>query len=108
MPKSVCLSSHDEAILAVFVYGGPTKRASVYAMRMARVNVYLPDDLATRARAAELNVSRLTQAAIQRELDRCALDEWLDEVAALPPTGINDVTALAVITAVRDEFEFGE
>ena len=35
-------------------------------MRMARVNVYLPDDLAAKARAADLNVSRLTQAAIQR------------------------------------------
>lgn len=77
-------------------------------MRMARVNVYLPDDLAEKARAADLNVSGLTQAAIQRELDRQSLNAWLDEVAALPPTGIDGETAQAVITAVRDEFEFGE
>ncbi len=77
-------------------------------MRMARVNVYLPDDLAAKARAADLNVSRLTQAAIQRELDRCALDEWLDEVAALPPTGIDDETVLEAVRAAKDELEFGE
>ena len=77
-------------------------------MRMARVNVYLPDDLAKKARAADLNVSGLTQAAIQRELDRCALNEWLDEVAALPPTGISDEAVVEAVRAAKDELEFGE
>jgi len=77
-------------------------------MRMARVNVYLPDDLAEKARAADLNVSRLTQAAIQRELDICSLDEWLDEVAALPPTGIDDEAVVEAVRAAKDELEFGE
>ena len=77
-------------------------------MRMARVNVYLPDELAAQAREAELNVSGLTQAAIQRELDRQSLDSWLDEVAALPPTGIDDEAVLEAVRAAKDELEFGE
>jgi hypothetical protein len=39
-------------------------------MRMARVNITLPDDLLNRARAAGLNVSRLAAAALAEELDR--------------------------------------
>lgn len=41
-------------------------------MRMARVNVYLPDGLAAASRAAGLNVSRITQDALRaarEELD---------------------------------------
>lgn len=35
-----------------------------------QVNIYLPDDLATRVRAAEgLNVSRVCQAALEQELE---------------------------------------
>ncbi|MEU0463751.1 type II toxin-antitoxin system CcdA family antitoxin [Amycolatopsis sp. NPDC006131] len=49
---------------------------------MARLNVYVPDELAERARAADLNVSALVQAAIADELQRRATDAWLD---ALPP-----------------------
>ncbi len=37
-------------------------------MRMARVNVYLPDDLHRDAKAAHLNVSELCQAAVREEL----------------------------------------
>ncbi|KAA1245376.1 antitoxin [Mycobacterium simiae] len=44
---------------------------------MARLNVYVPDDLAERARARGLNVSALTQAAISAELENSATDEWL-------------------------------
>ena len=77
-------------------------------MRMARVNVYLPDDLAEKARAADLNVSGLTQAAIQRELDRQSLNAWLDEVANLPSTGIDDESVVEAVRAAKDELEFGE
>ena len=75
---------------------------------MARVNVYLPDDLAEQARSADLNVSGLAQAAIRRELDRCALNEWLDQVTALPPTGISDAAVVEAVRAAKDELEFGE
>lgn len=77
-------------------------------MRMARVNVYLPDELAEKARSADLNVSGLTQAAIQRELDRQSLNAWLDEVASLPPKGIDDESVVDAVRAAKDELEFGE
>ena len=51
---------------------------------MARANVYLPDDLHDRARAAGLNVSEVTQLALERELDRldrlAAMDTFLEEL----------------------------
>lgn len=55
-------------------------------MRMARVNITVPDDLLDRARAAGLNVSRLTASALSEELDRrakiAALDSYLQELEA--------------------------
>ena len=46
-------------------------------MRMARVNVYLPDDLAAQAKAAGLNVSGLTQEAIESALAALGLTGWI-------------------------------
>ena len=48
---------------------------------MSRLNVYLPDDLAERARAVGLNISGLAQDAVAAELDRRLLRTWMD---ALP------------------------
>jgi post-segregation antitoxin (ccd killing protein) len=41
-------------------------------MRMARVNITMPDDLYDQARRAGLNVSQLAQRAIADELNRMA------------------------------------
>ncbi|OHV44211.1 hypothetical protein BCD48_25915 [Pseudofrankia sp. BMG5.36] len=53
-------------------------------MRMARVNITVPDDLLVRAKAAGVNVSRVTAAALVEELDRQAklaeLDAYLLEL----------------------------
>jgi hypothetical protein len=53
-------------------------------MRMARVNISLPDDLLAGARAADLNVSALTARAIAEELDRrskiAELDSYLSDL----------------------------
>jgi post-segregation antitoxin (ccd killing protein) len=57
-------------------------RNSVYIMRMARVNITLPDDLLSQARAARLNVSRLAAAALAEELDRRAKIHELDAYLA--------------------------
>ena len=51
-------------------------------MRMARVNITLPDDLLGQARAAGLNVSRLAAAALAEELDRRAKIHELDAYLA--------------------------
>jgi enamine deaminase RidA (YjgF/YER057c/UK114 family) len=65
---------------------GDLTTSHVYSMRMARVNLTVPDDLLEQARAAGLNVSRLAAAALADELDRRArivdLDAYLAELDA--------------------------
>lgn len=55
-------------------------------MRMARVNITVPDDLLRQARAVGLNVSRLAAAALAEELERRAkiaeLDGYLADLDA--------------------------
>ena len=52
---------------------------------MARVNVYLPDELAREARDAGLSISALTQRALEAELARRSTEAWVDALAALRP-----------------------
>lgn len=58
----------------------------MYTMRMARVNITVPDELLDQARAAGLNVSRLAAAALAEEIDRRAkiaeLDAYLTALEA--------------------------
>jgi post-segregation antitoxin (ccd killing protein) len=70
---------------------------------MARVNVYLPDELAEAARAADLNVSAITQDALRAELAARHRRAWLDEVLGLPPTGIGHDTALHALDDARED-----
>ncbi len=76
---------------------------SVYSVCMARLNVYVPDDLADRARRRGLNISALTQAAITAELARDATDEWLAGLTA-GENGVDHDDVLAALDAARDEF----
>ena len=68
-------------------------------MRMARVNITVPDELLERARAAGLNVSRLSATALSEELDRrdkiVALDTYLQDldVELGPVSGDEQVAA---------------
>jgi Post-segregation antitoxin CcdA len=67
-------------------------------MRMARVNITVPDELLSQARAAGLNVSRLAASAVAEALDRLAkiaeLDSYLAELEAeLGPLGDQEVAA---------------
>jgi post-segregation antitoxin (ccd killing protein) len=64
-------------------------------MRMARVNITIPDDLHAQAKQAGLNVSQLAQRAVAAELTRMAklaeLDAYLAELEAeLGPTSDSD------------------
>jgi len=58
----------------------------VYTMRMARVNITVPDELYGQAKQAGLNVSQVAQRAIAAELSRltkvAALDNYLAELEA--------------------------
>lgn len=65
---------------------------------MTRINVYLPDELAERVKAADLNVSALVQAVLTEELQRRATDAWL---AALP-TPSRAVPHAAALSALDD------
>ena len=75
---------------------------SVYSVCMARLNVYVPDDLAKAARAAGLNVSALTQAAIDRALAAKATNDWL---ASLPrvQTGATHEQVITALDEAREE-----
>jgi post-segregation antitoxin (ccd killing protein) len=72
-------------------------------MRMARVNVYIPDELADQAKGAGLNVSALTQSAISLALAAKSTDAWLDSLAASASSGVTHADALAALDAERDE-----
>lgn len=74
-------------------------------MRMARVNVYLPDELADEARDAGLNVSSLTQQAVRSALSSMQTGEWLRKVAALPPTRAEHEDVLTALQGAKDEME---
>jgi post-segregation antitoxin (ccd killing protein) len=58
----------------------------VYSVRMARVNITIPDALYNEAKSAGLNISRVAQDAIRAELARLGkvaeLDAYLAELEA--------------------------
>lgn len=70
---------------------------------MARVNVYLPDDLAAAARSAGLNVSSLTQDALWRALAARRTSEWLRSLDDLPASHVSHEDAMAALHDARDE-----
>ena len=69
---------------------------------MARVNVYLPDELAARAKQADLNLSALTQDALRSALRARDTDTWLDGLTAAAPSVDHD-RALAALDESRDD-----
>ena len=72
-------------------------------MRMARVNVYLPDDLADEVRHAQLNVSSIAQDALRAALDDRAADAWLDGVARFARSAVDHDDVIAAVDAACDE-----
>jgi post-segregation antitoxin (ccd killing protein) len=55
-------------------------RPSVYIVCIARLNVYLPDELADAIRPLEWNLSSLLQSAVRERLDTLGLDNWLSRL----------------------------
>jgi post-segregation antitoxin (ccd killing protein) len=70
---------------------------------MARVNIYLPDDLAKRAREAGLNVSAIAQEALESQLRVHEMDAWLERVRNLPGRSGTHAATIAALDAVRAE-----
>lgn len=74
-------------------------------MRMARVNVYLPDELAQEARGAGLNISKVTQEALSDALARGETDHWLDRLERLPRSRVPHERVIAALDSARAEFD---
>jgi post-segregation antitoxin (ccd killing protein) len=72
-------------------------------MRMARVNVYLPDELAREARSAGLNISSVAQEALSRTLAHGETNRWLDGLDRLPRIEISHARVMAAVGAARAE-----
>jgi post-segregation antitoxin (ccd killing protein) len=82
----------------------PRTPLCVYVMRMARVNVYLPDDLAMSAREAGINVSAVTQQALRTALARSHTDRWLERLNDRPGVELDHQLVLDALEQARDEF----
>ena len=76
-------------------------------MRMSRINVYLPDDLAAKAKEAGLNISSLTQEAIRSSLASQSLAKWQQRVAALESRGLSHTKVTDAVRSAKDELEGG-
>jgi post-segregation antitoxin (ccd killing protein) len=74
-------------------------------MRMARINVYLPDDLAEEAKAAGLNLSRLTQEALKTELSAERTSAWLAAIASLGSTRVSHDDVMDAVGEAKSDFE---
>ena len=70
---------------------------------MARLNVYLPDDLAAAAREAGLNVSALAQGAVKATLAQQSTDEWLAQLRPVPSHRASHDSVLRALDEARDE-----
>lgn len=82
-------------------------RNRVYTMRMSRVNVYLPDDLAEEAKKAGLNISSLTQQAIRSSLAAQTLKLWQQQISELHSPGVSHAKVIDAVNAAKDELEIG-
>ncbi len=70
---------------------------------MARVNIYLPDDLAAAARQNGMNISAVAQDAVRRQLAARSTDIWLATLRTAPSPDVSHERALAALDAAREE-----
>lgn len=70
---------------------------------MARVNVYLPDELAERARVAGMSISGVTQEALRSALAGVDTDHWLDRLEQLPRAEVPHERVIQALDDARDE-----
>jgi post-segregation antitoxin (ccd killing protein) len=71
---------------------------------MARVNVYLPDDLAERAKLAGISVSAVTQDALRTALAAVDTNAWLDRLDRRAGAEVKHERVLAALDEAREEF----
>ncbi len=76
----------------------------MYSVCMARVNVYLPDDLAENAKLAGVSISAITQDALRGALAALDTDAWLDGLELSFGADIEHERVLAAIDQAREDF----
>lgn len=70
---------------------------------VARLNVYLPDELAAQAKEAGVNLSAVTQEAVRQTLAARSTDSWLSTLEAASSDPVSHSRALDALDAARDE-----
>ena len=71
---------------------------------MARVNVYLPDALAERAKLAGISLSAVTQDALNRALAAVDTDAWVDRLDRHDRAEVEHDRVLAALDEAREDF----
>ena len=69
---------------------------------MAKVTIYMPDDLLAEAKDADLNISGLAQAAVAAALRTAKTDAWLDELRRRPRSTVRSEDVDRAVREVRD------
>jgi post-segregation antitoxin (ccd killing protein) len=77
----------------------------VYYVCMARVNIYLPDELAEQVREADINVSAVARSALENELAARATNAWIARIRALPRANVSHEQVIAALDAAREEYD---
>lgn len=70
---------------------------------MARVNVYLPEDLAERAKVAGVSISAVTQDGLRSALTAIDTNEWLDRLDRRAGAEVEHERVLAALDDAREE-----
>ncbi len=73
-------------------------------MCIARVNVYLPDDLANRAKRAGVSISAVTQDALRSALAAMDTNAWLDRLDRRSGADVEHERVLAALDDAREDF----
>lgn len=73
-------------------------------MYMPQISVYVPVELAERAKGSNLNVSAVTQAALLKALDAQDFKDWLSGLSDLEPVHIPTKTVRNAQDAAKSEF----
>lgn len=103
-PTMASLCTRSGSAIATLVATTPIAFAVVCIVCVvARLNVYLPDELAAAAKGAGLNVSALTQDAVRRSLAARSTDLWLATLKPTTPHRVAHDRILEALDAVRDE-----
>lgn len=99
------MQSHTEPRAPAVGVDGSPPSGCVYSVRMSRMNVYVPDELAKAARDSGLNISALTQEAIAAALRRSATTTWLATLPTTPTSGIDHEQAMDALERARDDLD---